>query len=125
MHNSLPGIPQESFYSTVRRTAGDSEIAFNMISDRFTSKQHQSQALAYLRRLSFSVIKNEESCSDIEALATAHSRILENSPQGGPSHQNEHPEGQLSEFLAGIVDRQAWAEHVLTARITANGREKG
>lgn len=125
MLNCLSGIAQEYFYSTVRNTAGNSEMAFNMISDEFTSKQHQSQALAYVRRLSFSGIKNEKSCSNIEALAMAHSCILEYIPQWGPSYQNEHQEGHMSEFLPGIVGRQPWDEHVLTAQNIQNGREKG
>ena len=70
MQKCLSSVGQEYFCSPIRRTVANSEIAFNMISDRLSSKKHQSQALSYLCQLSFSGIMNEMSCSDIEAQST-------------------------------------------------------
>ena len=97
------------------------EKAFEMLEQRFSSKQHHSQALTYLKRLSFTGIKNEKNCSDLEALSIANERILQQVPQCGPSYQGEHQDGHKTQFLADIVDGESWAQHVLTARITSNG----
>lgn len=99
LHNCLSGVRGKQFYSTVRRTEGNSEITLNMISDRFSSKQHQWQDLAYLFRLSFWGIMNETSCSDMEAHATGNLRILKYISQCGLSYQNEHQEGLMSGVL--------------------------
>ena len=125
IHNCLSGIANEYFYSNVRDVAKTPDEAFKALENRFNSKQHHSQALAYLRRLSFEGIKNEKSCSNLEALSIAHSQIIEYIPQYGLSYQNEHQDGHMSEFLAFMVDGQDWAENVLTARITATGALNG
>ena len=125
IHNCLSGIANDYFYSNVRDVAKTPDEALKALENRFNSKQHHSQALAYLRRLSFEGIKNEKSCSNLEALSIAHSRIIEYIPQCGPSYQSEHQDGHMSEFPASMVDGQDWAENVLTARITATDTLNG
>lgn len=85
---------------------------------RLGSKQHHSQALNYLKRLTFSGIKNERQCTDMEALTPAHARILEYILKSGPSYQGEHQDGHTSSFLADTVDGEGWAGQVLTTRLT-------
>lgn len=123
MHNCLSGVANDYFYTCIRDVTNDMEVAFGMLEKRFSSKQHHSQALTYLKRLSFRGIKSEKSCSDLEALSIANERILQHIPQCGPSYQGEHQDGHKTQFLADIVDGEDWAQHVLTARITANDKD--
>ena len=97
------------------------DAAFSRLETRFNSKQHQAQALNYLKRLTFAGIKSEKGCSDIEVLNEAHARILEYNPQCGPSFQGCHQDGHMSTIMAEIVDSEDWAEVVLASRITSDG----
>lgn len=119
LHNCLSGVANDYFYTYIRDSTNNMDEAFEMLERRFSSKQHHSQALTYLKRLSFQGIKNEKNCTDLEALSTANERILQQVPQCGPSYQGEHQDGHKTQFLADIVDGEPWAQHVLTARITS------
>lgn len=101
----------------------DIKTAFDMSENCFCSKEQLSQAPTYLKRLTFKGIKIEKSWSDLEALSAANERIFRFLPQCSPSYQGTHQDGHKTEFLADIVDREESAQHVLTARITAQNPE--
>ena len=84
IHNCLSGIENECFYSSVHNSSPDIDAAFSRLETRFDSKKHQSQAVNYLKRLTFPGLKSEKGCRDIEVLNEAHARILEYIPQSGP-----------------------------------------
>ena len=122
IHNCVSGVSNGYFYTCVRDATNNMDEAFKMLEERFSSKQHHSQAITYLKRLTFQGIKNEKSCSDLEALSIANDRILRQVPQCGPSYQGEHQDGHKTQFLADIVDSESWAQGVLATRITSSDR---
>ena len=106
IHNCLSGIANAFFYSSVRNSSPDISAAFSRLEARFDSKQHQAQALNYLKRLTFQGIKSEKGFSDVEVLNAAHARILKYIPQCRPSFQGLHQDGHMSTIMADIVDRK-------------------
>lgn len=63
MCNCLCCIASENFYSCVRRIAASSDETFALLETRLDSKQHCSQVLTCLNRLTFTGIKSERQCS--------------------------------------------------------------
>lgn len=105
--------------------AASPKHAFQMFEKRFKCKQRHAQAPSYLRKLSFSRIKEERNYTDMDALPPANAHIFQYISQCGPSYKDEYKDGQMCDFLAQIVDKEEWALHNLSTRLTSHGTKEG
>lgn len=120
LHCCLSGMALDFYYKQIRDISMSKENAFSLLEKQFNSLQHQAQARTYINSMDIDTIKKEKSCSTLEALEIAHSRINDTVPNCGREYQQE---SHYCDFLERIVQHQPWAHQVIQNRLTPSSNE--